>query len=282
MKKMLTIVLAIMLCVISCTAFATEAEPTGKLKEILDKGVIVVGTDAAWAPFEYIGADGEIEGADIALAKYIAEQLNVECKFENIAFDNIPTYIANDEVDISLSAWTITEERKESMYFSVPYTVAQQYIIVNDDVDAVKTIEDLAGMNIGVHLGTTGDFLISDEIMLDTGVLYNTGANVQQYKFLTDAALALKNGELGAIVCDTLLAENLVAVNGGLKCFPLTYADGSANIEELGVAMKVGEDDLLAKINEIIQPVIDDGTVDKWIVEYTQKASELPTEEEAE
>ena len=174
---------------------------------------------------------------------------------------------------MSLSAMTITEERKETLAFSIPYTVAQQYIIVPEDNETVKTIEDLAGMGIGVHLGTTGDFLVSDECMM--GVLAGTGAEAKQYKFLTDAALALKNGELGAIVCDTALAENLVAVNGGLKCFALTYADGSATIEELGIAMKKGEDALVAKVNEIIAPAIEGGLFDEWMVKHTELASAL-------
>jgi len=271
MKKMTALVLALMM-ILSCT-FAVAEEATGKLKDILDAGKLVVATDAAWAPFEYIGADGEVTGSDIEMAKYIAEQLGVELEIINVAFDSISTYLINDEADMSLSAMTITEERKETIAFSIPYTVAQQYIIVPEDNATVKTIEDLAGMGIGVHLGTTGDFLVSDECMM--GVLMNTGASAQQYKFLTDAALALKNGELGAIVCDTALAENLVAVNGGLKCFPLTYADGSATIEELGIAMKKGEDALVAKVNEIIAPAIEQGLFDEWMVKHTELASAL-------
>lgn len=274
MKKIFAIVLAVMLCMLATTAAFAE-EPTGKLKEILDRGELIVATDAAWAPFEYIGADGEVTGSDLELAAYIAEQLGVKLTVINVAFDSISTYLVNDEADMSLSAMTITDERKETLAFSVPYTVAQQYIIVNEDNESVATIEDLAGQNIGVHLGTTGDFLVSDEIMKDTGVLYNSGSNVQQYKFLTDAALALKNGELGAIVCDTMLAKNICAVNEGLKCFALTYADGNATIEELGIAMKLGEDDLVNKVNVIISPIIEDGTVDQWIVEHSEKASAL-------
>ena len=271
MKKIFAIVLAVMMCMMSACACAEEA--TGKLKEILDAGKLVVATDAAWAPFEYIGANGEVTGSDIEMAKYIAEKLGVELEIINVAFDSISTYLMNDEADMSLSAMTITEERKETIAFSIPYTVAQQYIIVPEDNENVKTIEDLAGMGIGVHLGTTGDFLVSDECMM--GVLAGTGASAQQYKFLTDAALALKNGELGAIVCDTALAENLVAVNGGLKCFALTYADGSATIEELGIAMKKGEDALVAKINEIIAPASEEGLFDEWMVKHTELASAL-------
>ena len=267
MKKMTALVLALMM-ILSCSCAMAD-----KLQDVLDAGKLVVATDAAWAPFEYIGANGEVTGADIEMAKYIAEKLGVELEIINVAFDSISTYLMNDEADMSLSAMTITEERKETIAFSVPYTVAQQYIIVPEDNEAVKTIEDLAGMGIGVHLGTTGDFLVSDVCM--TGVLAGTGASAQQYRFLTDAALSLKNGELGAIVCDTALAENLVAVNGGMKCFPLTFKDGSATIEELGIAMKKGEDALVAKVNEIITPAIEEGLFDEWMVKHTELASAL-------
>ena len=268
MKKIIALILVAMMA-LSMTSAVAE----GKLAEIQAEGKMTICTDAAWAPFEYIGANGEVAGADIEIAKYIAEQLGVEVEFINVAFDSISTYLVNDEADLSLSAMTITEERKETLDFSDPYTTAQQYIIVLADNETVAAIDDLAGQNIGVHLGTTGDFLVSDEVMM--GVLAGTGANVAQYKFLTDAALALKNGELGAIVCDTMLAENIVAVNEGLKCFPLTYKAGAAEIEQLGIAMKKGDAEFVAKINEIIAPIIADGTIDKWLVEHSELASAL-------
>ena len=97
------------------------------------------------------------------------------------------------------------------MEFSDPYCDAYQYIVVKEDDDKVKTIDDLAGYIIGVHLGTTGDFLASDEVNM--GVLAGTGASVQQYKDLTIAAMGLKAGDVQAIVCDKLLAENLCTIN---------------------------------------------------------------------
>jgi len=269
MKKMIAMILVVMMALSVTGAFAEG----GKLAEIQEKGKLTICTDAAWAPFEYIGADGEIVGADIEIAEYIAEQLGVELEKINVAFDSISTYLINDDADLSLSAMTITKERMETLDFSIPYTTAQQYIIVLADNDKVAVLDDLAGQNIGVHLGTTGDFLVSDQVMM--GVLANTGANVAQYKFLTDAALALKNGELGAIVCDTMLAENLVAVNEGLKCFPLAFAEGEVEIEQLGIAMKKGDEEFVAKINEIIAPIIEDGTVDKWLIEHSELASAL-------
>lgn len=277
MKKILAAVLAATLALLSMAGCAGSSDDaaSGKLQQVLDSGKLVVATDAAWAPFEYIGADGEVAGSDIELAKYIADALGVELEIVNVAFDSISTYLVNGEADLSISAMTITDERKETLDFSVPYTSAQQYIIVTEDNESVSTIEDLAGQAIGVHLGTTGDFLISDEVSLDSGALYGTGATVKQYKFLTDAALALQNGELGAIVCDTMLAENIVAVNKGLKCFALTYASGDITIEEIGIVFDKGDEEFVEKVNEIITPIIEDGTIDQWIVEHSEKASAL-------
>ena len=149
MKKCIALLLCAILCLAMASAFAE-----GKLDEIAAKGKLVMGTDAAWPPFEYIGAGGEPDGSDIEIGKYIAEQLGVELEIKNIAFDTLSTALDSGEIDLAIAAVTITEERKETVDFSIPYTVAQQYIIVNDDNDAVTYFEDLAGMAIGVHLGT--------------------------------------------------------------------------------------------------------------------------------
>ncbi|MBQ8972116.1 MAG: transporter substrate-binding domain-containing protein [Clostridia bacterium] len=269
--KILALVLAMALLGVAALA---EAE-SPKLASIQEKGKIVLGTDAVWAPFEYIGANGEPTGADVEIAQYIADQLGVELEVMNVSFETLTTYLVNDEIDIVLAAMTITEERAETVDFSNPYTVAAQYIVVPEDDDTTVYIDDLAGKAIGVHLGTTGDFIASDEVNLPDGVLNGTGAVVQQYKSLPDAALAMKNGELGAIICDTLMAENLVATNSGLKCFEMVYANGDVTTEEYGIAIRKGDEAFVNKINEIIAPIVEDGTIDGWIVEHTELASQI-------
>ena len=268
-------ILALVLVLILTFAAAALAEESPKLADIQAKGKLILGTDAVWAPFEYIGANGEPTGADVEITAYIAEQLGVELEIMNVSFETLTTYLVNDEVDVVLAAMTITEERAETVDFSDPYTVAAQYIIVPEDDDTTTYLEDLAGKSIGVHLGTTGDFIASDEVNLPGGALEGTGASVVQYKSLPDATLAMKNGELGAIICDMQLAENLVATNTGIKCFPMTYADGSKTDEYYGVAMKKGDEEFVNKINEILQPIVDDGTVDQWIVEHTELAAQV-------
>ncbi|MBR1987354.1 MAG: transporter substrate-binding domain-containing protein [Mogibacterium sp.] len=275
-KKMMMIALSavMVLALAACGGGSSSDSEGGKLAAIQEKGKIVVCTDAAWAPFEYIGEGGQPTGIDIEIAQYIADQLGVELEVSNIAFDTIPTALVNGDADLALACITITDERKEQMAFTDPYTSVQQYMVVTAD-SKIAAMDDLAGKMIGTHLGTTGDFLVSDEV--ESGVLAGSGAQNNQYKALPDAAEELKSGTLSAIVCDSVLAENLVTANGdALKCFPVVYADGTeAEVENIGAAMAQGDDEFTAKINEIIQELVANGQIDEWFVKHSEEASKL-------
>lgn len=277
-KKMIMITLSavMVLALAACGGGSGSSSDSegGKLAAIQEKGKIVVCTDAAWAPFEYIGEGGQPTGIDIEIAQYIADQLGVELEVSNIAFDTIPTALVNGDADLALACITITDERKEQMAFTDPYTSVQQYMVVTADSD-IAAMDDLAGKMIGTHLGTTGDFLVSDEV--ESGVLAGSGAQNNQYKALPDAAEELKSGTLSAIVCDSVLAENLVTANGdALKCFPVVYADGTeAEVENIGAAMAQGDDEFTAKINEIVQELVSNGQIDEWFVKHSEEASKL-------
>ena len=275
-KKMIMIALSavMVLALAACGGGSSSDSEGGKLAAIQEKGKIVVCTDAAWAPFEYIGEGGQPTGIDIEIAQYIADQLGVELEISNIAFDTIPTALVNGDADLALACITITDERKEQMAFTDPYTSVQQYMVVTAD-SKIASMDDLAGKMIGTHLGTTGDFLVSDEV--ESGVLAGSGAQNNQYKALPDAAEELKSGTLSAIVCDSVLAENLVTANGdALKCFPVVYADGTeAEVENIGAAMAQGDDEFTAKINEIIQELVANGQIDEWFVKHSEEASKL-------
>ena len=277
-KKMMMIALSavMVLALAACGGGSGSSSDSegGKLAAIQEKGKIVVCTDAAWAPFEYIGEGGQPTGIDIEIAQYIADQLGVELEVSNIAFDTIPTALVNGDADLALACITITDERKEQMAFTDPYTSVQLYMVVTAD-SKIASMDDLAGKMIGTHLGTTGDFLVSDEV--ESGVLAGSGAQNNQYKALPDAAEELKSGTLSAIVCDSVLAENLVTANGdALKCFPVVYADGTeAEVENIGAAMAQGDDEFTAKINEIIQELVANGQIDEWFVKHSEEASKL-------
>lgn len=257
MKKLLAIALAALL---ATALLAGCGKKFNDVSAIQNNGEIVMYTDARWAPFEYIGEGGAAVGVDIDIANAIAQHLGVELRIINGDFDGMSLAVQNGQADMAIAAITITDERKESLDFSVPYTNSCQYIIVQEGNSEVTSIDDLAGLKVGVHLGTTGDLLVSEEI--NSGVLQGTGAEVVQYKTLQEGCLALLKGDLGAIVVDDLTAKNFCVVNPGLKCFEAAYADGSLDQEFYGVAVAKGNTTLVTEINAVLEEMIASGAVE--------------------
>lgn len=275
MKKNLKKLVAAALAVLTLTAALSGCggSKSKTVEDIKKAGKLVMATDAAWAPFEYIADSETPVGSDIDLAQAIADAWGVKLEIVNAAFDTLPQYLDNGSVDIVIAAMTITDERKEQMAFSDPYTISAQYIIVKDSDDSIKTIEDLAGKKTAVHLGTTGDLLVSAEI--EKGCLKDTGAEVVQYKNLAEGCLALQQGTVDAVMLDILPAQNYCAVNEGLKCFEAVYADGSSTKEEYGIGVKKTNTELVEAINEVIKPMVEDGSIEASIEKHKELASLL-------
>lgn len=272
MKKAIACYLSLAMGLCLLSGFSSMAADQNALERVQERGKLIVATDAAWPPFEYMEGE-KVVGADLDVAADIAEGLGVELEIINAAFDSLSMYLQNGEADLAIAAITVTEDRMDTMEFSEPYCNTYQYIVVKEEDDTVESIDDLAGYIIGVHLGTTGDFLASDEVNM--GVLAGTGASVQQYKDLTIAAMGLNAGDVQAIVCDKLLAENLCTINDNLKCFEAKYKDGSSTVEQYAIAAAKGETELIEEVNKIIEPLKEDGTVDKYILEHSEKAAAI-------
>ena len=272
-KKIIAATLATVLLAASLTGCGGNKGKT--VEDIKKAGKLVMATDAAWAPFEYIADSDTPVGSDIDLAQALADEWGVELEIINAAFDTLPQYLDNGKADIVVAAMTITEERKEQMAFSDPYTISAQYIIVKEEDDSVKTIEELAGKKTAVHLGTTGDLLVSGEIEKEDGCLKGTGAEVVQYKNLTEGCLALQQGTVDAVMLDILPAQNFCAVNKGLKCFEAVYADGSSTKEEYGIGVKKTNTELVEAINEALKPMVESGAIEESIAKHKELASLL-------
>ena len=84
MKKIFAIALA--LCLIIC---AVSASAEGVLEKIKNAGVLVVGTEATYGPYEFLDDNANPIGCDIWLAQQIADELGVELKIQDMAFDGI-------------------------------------------------------------------------------------------------------------------------------------------------------------------------------------------------
>lgn len=261
MKKLITLVLALMMILTCAVSFSACGGDDNKL---------YVYTEAGFAPYEFM-YNGEIVGVDIAIMQAVADELGKELVVNDVNFNTICTAVGTGKADVGAAGITITADRAEEVDFSIPYSSTAQYIIVPMDNETIKTVEDLKGADIGVQDGTTSDILI--EGLVNDGTL--AGSTIIPYT--SPAVAAASMNKQSAVVTDKLTAQLIVANNEGLKTFPLVKADGSpaAEVEEYGIAVTKGNKELLDAINKVLEKLIADGTIDKWVEEYSAKAAEV-------
>ncbi len=206
---------------------------------------ITVATDATWPPMEFVNGAKEIVGFDIDLMKAAAKAGGFQVEFKNTAWDGIFAGLANGEYDAVISSVTITEERKQTMDFSVPYINAGQVLVVRSDSRAAK-LANLTGKNVGAQIGTTG----AVEVEKVKGVTLKT------YDELGLAIEDLSTARIDAVVCDSPIAANYVLQNptyrGRLKIVGQPFTQ-----ELYGVAVRKGNTKALEEINAGLRKVLE-------------------------
>ena len=220
-------------------------------------GVLNVGTNAEFPPFEFVGDDGEPDGFDMALIKAIGEKMGVDVAVENMEFDSLVASIGN-KIDVAIAGMTITDERKNAVDFSDEYYEAVQYVIVSADSD-ITSAEDLKGKNIGVQLGTTGDFIVEDI----------EGATAAQYNKAVDAVNDLRNRRVDAVIID----KNPAQVFGEQFKDEVKLYDGESpefgfEKEYYAIALPKGDAELAKSINDALAELKEDGTFDELVTQY--------------
>lgn len=215
--------------------------------------VIKMGTNAAFPPFEYtLGT--EVVGFDVTVSQLISRDYGKKLKVVDMNFDGLIAALQSGSIDFIAAGMTATEERRKNVDFSEPYYLSKQTIIVKATDKTVASVNDLKGKVVGVQAGTTGELFATEEI---------EGLNVKSFKTGIDAALALKNGAIEAIIIDELPAQEIVRRNVELK-----LVDDDFYTDEYAIAVKKGNTELLNSINKTIEKIKADGTYQKLIDAY--------------
>jgi polar amino acid transport system substrate-binding protein len=220
--------------------------------------VYVVGTDAAYAPFESQNEKAEIVGFDIDVAKAVAKKAGIEVKFVNTPWEGIFNALGQGDRDMVVSAVTITEERKQTMDFSSPYFDAQQLIAVKTN-SKISKFADLKKLKVGVQTGTTGDEAV-------TKSLGKTSTNIKRFESTPLALKELESGGVDAVVADNGVIIHYVANNPGGKF--KTVTDKEFAPEQYGIALKKGNTALQGKLNKGLAEIKADGTYDAIYAKY--------------
>jgi basic membrane protein A len=227
---------------------ATEEAAAETVGGGTDFGVVTVGMNAEYPPFEFVDESGEISGFDVDLVNAIAEVAGFEVELVNTRWDGIFVALQSGEFDMVASAATITEEREEIVDFSNPYFNAGQMIAVPEaDAETITSPEDLPGLRVGVQGGTTGDIAVSEI----------EGVEVVRYDEITLAFQALGAGDIDAIVNDGPVSADIISKNPELGA--VLVGDPFTD-EFYGIAVQPDLPELLDAVNAALETIIADGT----------------------
>ena len=203
---------------------------------------LVMATNAEFPPYEYHEGD-EVVGIDVDIASAIAEELGMELKVEDMAFDSIIPAVTSGKADIGAAGMTVTPDREESVAFTDTYAHATQVIIVKEDSD-ITGPDDLVGKTIGVQLGTTGDLYATDI----------EDATVEQYNKGFEAVQALTQDKIDAVIIDGEPAKEFVAESEGLKILDEAFTE-----EDYAIAVAKDNTELVDKINDALATLKESG-----------------------
>ena len=255
MKK----VIALCLAVLMLTAmFAGCSGKTGSNVDTIEKGKLIMSTNAAFPPYEMTDDSGNYVGIDVEIAQAIADKLGLELVIDNMGFTAALEAAQNGKSDMVMAGVTVTDDRLLVMDFSNSYATGIQVVIVPEGSD-ITSPDDLEGKIIGTQMGTTGYIYASD-------TPENGGygeENVIAYDNGITAVQALLNGQVDAVIIDNAPAQAFVESNPGLKILDTEWLT-----ENYAIGFAKGNTKLVEAVNAALEALTADGTVQKIVDKY--------------
>ncbi|MBR2578420.1 MAG: transporter substrate-binding domain-containing protein, partial [Erysipelotrichaceae bacterium] len=256
---------------------------SGKLKEILDRGYIIVSTSPDYPPAGFVDAvSGEVKGADILVAQYIANSLGVDVKLETMDFSGVLVALDTGKSDLAISGLGYKEDRAELYELSVGYYYSDTddhhtIMVPAADVDKYNTLEDFAGKAIDAQANSLQQMYCEDQLPDD--------CTINLFLTMDQAILDLQTGKVDAVAFDATTARNYAESSNGM--FVSLYQakglefDLSMYGEYAGtvVACKKGETELMDVIDQIITQMMAEGKYTDMYYAACDAAGVSPGEE---
>ncbi|ADZ85153.1 ABC transporter substrate-binding protein [Cellulosilyticum lentocellum] len=251
LKKIL--LLGLSLCTMFSFVGCTNSTQT-TYEKVKEKKELTFAMTGQYPPFNYIDESGELVGFDIDIANAIADKMGVTAKPETIAWEGIITGLTGKRFDMIIGSMAITEERLEKVSFSNPYYYDGAQLFVMQDSD-IADINDLTNAKVGVVTGTTFHSYLSENY---------PNLEILQFESDVDNLRALKQGRMDALVTGKFVGLSAPSKYG----INIKVAGTLLYFEEIGVAIRKEDAELLDAVNTALQDMIDDGTYEeisqKW------------------
>ena len=225
------------------------------LQQIRDRGTIIIAMEGVWQPWTYHDETGALTGFDVEVGNLIADGLGVKAEFVETAWDGILAGVDSGRFDIACNGVGFTEKRQEAYDFSSVYIYSEMVLVVREDEEEIKTIENLKGRKTANSPNSTY-----------ATVAEKAGAEVTYVDTLGETMALLEQGRVDATLNDKDSAESYMSEHPEAKVkIALTVAG-----EPVAVPMKKGaeSDSLQAEIDRIFQEARENGKLAELSVKY--------------
>lgn len=263
MKRLLSILLAGVMCVALCAcsgsssgqAATTAAGGNGSAESTK----FIMGIDPEYPPFSYMGVDGKYTGFDVEICQAACDRLGLELEIFEVNWDDKLIQLDANECDCIWAGMTILDSMKEAGYvLSAPYYDNTQVLIVKAD-SGIKSSADLAGKDVAVQLGTSGDQLLQEDLkeLADT---FNKVVTCDSFlKCFTE----LDGNAVDAVFVDYPVAKAYQSEHEGFEIL-----DEELGGEQYGIAFRSGDKELCDKIEAAVKELVEDGTYKEIAEKY--------------
>jgi glutamate transport system substrate-binding protein len=243
-----------------------QYQANSTLGKIQDAGELTIGVKYDVPPFGFENPQsGEIEGFDVDMGRYIAEELGVEPKFVEAISDNRIPFLERGTVDLILSTMTINQERDMEIDFSEPYYIAEGRILVPKGSD-IKGIDDLSGKRVCTALGSTYEETIREQA---------PDADLKLVDTYSECLELLQNKAIDAISTDDVILTGMIIQDDTLE-----MVGDKLTTEPYGVGIKDGDKQMKTFVDDVLASVEEDGrweeTYQEWVGQYLNKEQAPP------
>lgn len=235
------------------SAASAASDALSDLAYVQANGKLVVGM-TIYEPMNYKDANGEWTGFDTEFAQAVAEKLGVEVEFVEIDWDNKWATLNSKKIDVVWNGMTLTDEAETNATCTNPYVLNAQVVVMKaDQVAQYADAESMKGLTFAVEAGSAGK-----------GIAEDNGYTFTEYAAQTDAMTAVKTGKADACIIDITMAKAMTGAGSN-------YTDLGIGIslteEEYAIACRKGSD-LAAKINELMNEMLADGSLESLADKY--------------
>lgn len=215
--------------------------------ELLKPGKLLVATEGTFPPFSMRAPNGQLDGLEIRVGKEIAKRLGLEYEPVIIKWEALLVGLAADQYDFASDAMDITEERQKQVTFADGWLESGGRIVVKPGSD-IKGPADIKGKTVGVLVSSSWQKLAEDR-----------GAKTKAYKAESDAMQDLANGNVDAVITDSIAAAYMIETTK----LPLKLVDEYVSHVQKGFPFKKGKPNLVKAVNKALADMVADGTYAK-------------------